>query len=78
MLRNWTPAERERARRVSAEHKAAKDQAVATGRYVLLNGLLQCPSGVSLAMPWHVPEMEAEVLKIVELLGGEIIPGFEP
>lgn len=73
-----TPEQAERSRLIQAEHDKAHERAVTTGRYVILNGLLQCPSGVSLAMPWYVPEMEAEVLKIVELLGGEIWPSFDP
>lgn len=67
-----------RSRLIQAEHNAAREEAISTQRYVLLNGLLHCPSGVSLPMPWYAKEMKEETLRIVELLGGHILPDFEP
>lgn len=75
---HYTLDQKRKSGQIKAAHDRAKEEAVETGKYVLLNGMLWCPSGQGLAMPWYVPKMEKEVLKIVESLGGKVLPQFEP
>ncbi len=72
------PYDEKRSKLIQAEHEIARKEAVTTNRYVLLNGLLHCPSGISVPMPWYDPLQKAETLCIVELLGGHTLPDFDP